>query len=519
MRLYVTQTKAQMARLEDIITARTAELREAKEQAEAANRAKDVFLASMSHELRTPLNAILGYAQIFGLRGDLDATVRAGMGTIQSAGEHLLALINEILDLAKIEAGKLELFPAPVALLPFLTNLVAVIQMRAQAKGLAVTFDPATPLPTAVRVDEVRLRQVLLNLLGNAVKFTDAGSVTLRVRQVETGRHGDMVTRRQNDRETITAAQGLPVTLSPDHPVTRLLRLRFEVEDTGVGMTSEQLNQLFQPFVQVGDTRRRAEGTGLGLALSQRLVSALGGEIRVKSRLGAGTTFWFELALPLAETAGESVATTSGKILGYTGTRRCVLVADDDRLNRQVLAGLLAPLGFELEHAENGAQAVALTTEWQPDIILMDLVMPVLDGFEAIRRIRADNPTVTLFAVSASVIQEDQQRAVATGANAFLAKPVHLESLLTLLETHAGIEWQRETTDASEVRTVADVTQVSFPPAEVLHRWLEWVDVGDLLNVQRELRAYPDLGKALSPLLRQYDFEGITQLLQRGLTG
>jgi len=276
------------------------------------------------------------------------------------------------------------------------------------------------------------------------------------------------------------------------------------------------MHKLFQPFVQVGDTRRRAEGTGLGLALSQRLVTALGGEIRVKSRLGAGTTFWFELALPLADTTATATTTAQGKILGYTGARRRVLVADDNQLNRQVLAGLLVPLGFELEHAENGAQAVALTAAWQPDIILMDLVMPVLDGFEAIRRIRADNPTVTLFAVSASVIQEDQQRAVATGANAFLAKPVHLASLLTLLETHAGIAWQRE--GAPTLPPVVDVTQVTFPPAEVLRRWLEWVDVGDLLNVQRELRAYPDLAPALSPLLRQYAFAEITPLLQRGLT-
>lgn len=385
---------------------------QAKEMAESANRAKSEFLANMSHELRTPLNGILGYAQILKKANDLTDQQRNGLEIIHHSGEHLLTLINDVLDLSKIEARKMELHPHEFHLPAFLENLVQMFKIRAR-QDLTFVYEPVTPLPPFVLADEKRLRQVLLNLLGNAIKFTQQGCVTFRVSTI-------------ND----DLQQGLT-------------KLRFEVEDTGLGISAEQLDVIFLPFQQAGDKRRQTEGTGLGLTITQQLVQMMGGEIQVKSQLGKGSTFWFDVVFPETTQQGRMTASPPPTIVGYEGDRRRVLVVDNQWENRAVLLGLLQPLGFETREAVNGQDGLNQAYEFRPDVVLMDLVMPVMDGFEAIRRLRA-SPTlkeVVIIAVSASTLDFDQESSRRAGCNGFLPKPVREEDLLKHLQTHLNLTW------------------------------------------------------------------------------
>ncbi|HEV8312970.1 MAG TPA: response regulator [Burkholderiaceae bacterium] len=395
--------------LEELIAARTADLCLAKEQADAANRAKSDFLASMSHELRTPLNAILGYAQILQWEEGLKDKQAKGLKTIEQAGQHLLALIDEILDLAKIEAGRIELNATPVELAPFLMAIANIIRVRVEPKGVAFV-DDVGGLPIAVMVDERRLRQVLLNLLGNAAKFTDRGEVRLAARATQVG----------------------------DQWAT----LRFEVRDTGIGIARNDVQTLFQPFQQVGDEQRRRGGTGLGLAISRQLVRHMGGDIEVRSTPGAGSTFSFELTLPLVQR--EAAPAPERIVIGYEGARKTVLVIDDVTLNRELLMDMLRPLGFDTVEARDGLEGLERAQALLPNLILMDNLMPVMDGLEATRRLRK-LPTlkdVPVIAISASAAADGEERALQAGASAFLKKPFRANQLLTLIEQLLGLRFQ-----------------------------------------------------------------------------
>ena len=327
---------------------------EAKQLAETTNQAKSEFLANMSHELRTPLNGILGYTQI--LQGDKSLNERqlSGLNIIRQSGEHLLTLINDILDLAKIEARKMELYPTEVYLPNFLEVIVGMVQMQARQKGITFLYEAQGSLPTGIKVDRKRLRQVLLNLLSNAVKFTPEGWVLLRVR-AQTGAN--------------PIASSMDNKLERFNTQTKSCILRFEVEDTGVGITSQQLEKIFLPFEQAGNVKQRTKGTGLGLAISHKLVNAMGGELQVKSELGKGSTFWFEIALPVVGIGQDLIGNQEKVIVGYKTDREeplKVLVVDDKTYNRSMIFNILEPLGFEILEAEDGQQAVEQVQLFQP---------------------------------------------------------------------------------------------------------------------------------------------------------
>lgn len=399
--------------LEELVRDRTTELRMAKDRAEVASQAKSDFLARMSHELRTPLNAIMGYAQILKMDRTLTDRQLNCLNTIHGSGEHLLMLIVDILDLSQIEAGKTDLRPTRVDPRTLAAMLDDIIRIKAAEKQLTFLTDCGEDLPTALMVDEKRLRQVLLNLLSNAVKFTMSGIVSLNVKLVSLDEAG------------------------------KKARVRFEVQDSGVGIRSEDQQRVFEPFEQAGDARSRAAGTGLGLAISRQLVRLMGGELHLKSEIGAGSLFWFELTLPLAEASDKCAAVPVVRAVGYEGPRRRILVVDDVAANREMLTELLGALGFETQDAVHGQEALDKVLSTPPDLVLMDLAMPVMDGLEATRRIRETEvgKTLPVIALSANASHTHRDQAMEAGATMFMSKPFDNAVLLGNLGRCLSLTW------------------------------------------------------------------------------
>jgi PAS domain S-box-containing protein len=520
--------------LQDISARKATEaaLQKALESAKIANRAKSEFIANISHELRNPLNGILGFSQL--LLRDKTTTIkqREGINVIYRCGSHLLTLINDLLDIAKIEAQKMELNPTKFHLSTFLIDIQQVFLLRAQQKQLIFSYQPDPELPTAIFADEKRLRQILINLLSNAVKFTEIGSITFKVEVLE-----KTVSKTPNKKPSKKKTN-----LQSQFPLTKI---RFQIEDTGPGMRSEQLSKIFLPFEQVGDSWRKVEGIGLGLAITKNLVSLMEGQLFVESALGEGSIFRFDVDLPVVSSKIDSQPRKSraknGKfvtephdssmltrftrfaIVGFEGKSRKILVVDDNVTNRSVIINLLEPIGFEIIEASNGEEGIEIATQEKPDLIITNLLMPVMDGLEMTQRLRSlpQLQDICVIVSSASVFESDRQKSREAGCNDFIPKPIQSEELLEKIQNYLGVVWKTEPLELLTANNEATKEIIAPPPSE-LATLLSCAKIGDIAGVEAEairfLQLSPEyvtFANKLLQLAQEFEEQEILKLVKQ----
>ncbi|MDJ0662004.1 MAG: PAS domain S-box protein [Crocosphaera sp.] len=486
-------------------------LEKAKEKAEAANQAKSQFLANMSHELRTPLNAILGFSQLMSRDAFISEEQKSHLEIINRSGEHLLGLINDVLDISKIEAGRNTLQESNLDLLDFLQSLKNLLQIKAESKGLQLLFNIAPDVPQYIEIDQGKLRQILLNLLGNAIKFTKVGHVSLTV------------------------------TIEPSTSNHDTVTLTFEIQDTGPGIRSEELKLLFKPFQQTETGQKLKQGTGLGLYLSQKFVQLMGGEIKVNSTVSSdveahlssiasssGTTFYFDIPVTLANQAEIVSCEPTKTVIGLAPNQPTyrILVVDDRFENRQLLIKLLEPIGFEVKDAENGQQAVEIWQTWQPHLIWMDMRMPLMDGYEATRQIKssAQGQATVIIALTASVFEENRSLVLSTGCNDFVRKPFQEAEIFETMAKHIGVRYRYQDI-AQETPSVAINHQDTQPLAQFLAQmpsgWLRELQQAADKGLDDQIIQLLSQSETLDPSLKQtletwandFEFDKILNLI------
>ncbi len=499
---------------------RTHALQEAKEKAEVANQAKSTFLSNMSHELRSPLNAILGFAQVMTCSITLPAEHQENAGIIRRSGEHLLTLINQVLDLTKIEAGRTTLSNTNFDLYRLVHDIEDMFVMKADTKHLQLMFERDEAVPQYIRTDDVKLRQVLINLLNNAIKFTDEGSVTLTI---------DRLSPVQGQVERLNIEER-PATSSQ----SSLFTIQFSISDTGPGIAPEEMEQVFEAFGQTETGRQSQEGTGLGLPISRKFVQLMGGDMRVKSNVGHGTLFTFEIQVQVVEATDIKSHTPTRRVIALEPgqPRYRILIVDDRWTNRQLVVKLLNPFGFDLREASNGQEAVEIWDTWKPHLIWMDMRMPVLDGYEATKRIKAmmtDRETV-IIALTASSLEEERAVVFNAGCDDYLRKPFRDTELFELMSTHIGVRFvYEETRKAEDGHRETESREVLTPsaPAALPAEWLamlkqgaEETDVDVLFEVIEQIRERDAaLADVLTRLAEDFEYDGIlavTQQIEKG---
>ncbi len=513
----------------------------AKEVADAANRAKSEFLANMSHELRTPLNAILGFTELMSRDSSLSSEQQQHLAIIHRSGDHLLELINDILQMSRIEAGRIALNPSNFDLYRLLDNLKQMLQLKAASKGLQLILDYTPDVPQYVQTDEGKLREVLINLLGNAIKFTHSGRVTLRVKRgsgnEDKGNKGEL---SQN------AAKELPYSII------------FEIEDTGAGIAPEEIDRLFTVFGQTETGRNSHEGTGLGLAISQKFVQLMGGEITVSSTLGRGTTFTFDIHINLTQASEIQTAQKTHKIIGLAPDQPDyrILVVEDHLESRLLLVKLLTSVGFSVGEAENGQEAVELWSSYSPHLILMDMRMPVMDGYEATQQIKAEvermkdktsygsksqlqNPqqptddpvhtSLVIIALTANAFEEHRSMVLSAGCDDFVRKPFREEVLFEKLAQHLGVRYLyeeavvKEEEEDTQGESITSNQSLNFHLSQMPREWVEnlnqaalkCLDHKILLLCEQIPQAHAPLANSLRDWANNFLFDRVIDLIQQ----
>ncbi|MGK7915858.1 MAG: ATP-binding protein, partial [Prochloraceae cyanobacterium] len=493
--------------LEIRVEQRTNQLKQAKEVAEVANRAKSQFLANMSHELRTPLNAILGFTQLMSRDSSLNREQQENLGIISRSGDYLLSLINDVLDMSKIEAGRIALSQNSFDLYRLADIIEEMLQFKAQSKGLQFQIQIDPEVPQYLRSDERKLRQVLLNILNNAIKFTQEGSVTLRASAF----FEPEAKQRTNGEGQVT--------------------IYFEVEDTGPGIGPEELNILFNPFVQTETGRQSQQGTGLGLAISRKFVQMMGGDIAVSSTLGQGTLFKFDIQVQLAEVGKVQSEQPTRQVIGleYGQQKYRILVVEDALENRQLLVKLLTSVGFTVREAKNGQEAVALWKEWKPHLIWMDMRMPVMNGYQATRAIKSqlESQTTVIIALTASTFEEERAMVLSSGCDDFVRKPFREAQIWAKMAQHLEIRYLVEEREiianikhqSSNQDTIVEASWLGVMPAQWLAKLYQAAAQLDEQLINQLIAQIPEeqrpLAQALSQKAYDFDFEQIMKLAQQ----